>query len=160
MEVRIDKAADAAVLTWAERKRGGSQVIELPGGKTVRFLLGSDGDLAGLEVLGWSRRAARPYQVEVSIEDAPAQEIGPDESLERAFASRGIQTRHDGRPVDAGEPMLPMIEVAARTGLNRSWLSREATSGRLRAKKIGREWWTTEAWLEAYQESRTIRRAG
>ncbi|MBV8086607.1 MAG: hypothetical protein JO247_17525 [Chloroflexi bacterium] len=144
MQVRIDKAADAALLVWGRRKTGRSHIVELPSGNTMRVLLNDRGDAAGLELLGWSRRAERPFQVDVVLEEQ-AEELRPHDPLNRALA-----ITMDGRPIEENEPMISMSEASVRTGRERSWLTREATSGRLRAKKVGREWWTTDAWLQAY----------
>ena len=151
MQVKIDKAADAALIAWADRKGGRSQLVDLPNGKTVRLLLDHRGELAGLELLGWSARAAKPYEVQVLLEDGPAQDVATGDPLAQALAARGLDVSvADGRPIDSGAAMLPISEVAGRTGLERSWLTREASSGRLRARKIGREWWTTESWLDSH----------
>ncbi len=158
MQVKIDRAADAALITWADRKAGRSQVVDLPNGKTVRLLLDRQGELAGLEVLGWQSRAENPLEVHVLVEDAPAEAVPPNDSLAQALSRQGLTvSAADGRPIESGVAMMPIGDVAERTGLERSWLTREATAGRLRAKKIGREWWTTEPWLASYQRERARR---
>jgi hypothetical protein len=158
MQVKIDQAADAALITWADRRGGRSRTVDLPNGKTVRLLLDQAGELAGLEVLGWWRRAQNPLEVQVLIEDRPAEAVGPHDPLGEALERRGLNvSAADGRPIESGLAMVPMSEVAERTGLERSWLTREAAAGRLRARKIGREWWTTDAWIKAYEEDRATR---
>lgn len=158
MQVKIDKAADSALITWADRTAGRSQVVELPNGKTVRLLLDRYGELAGLEVLGWSGRAEKPFEVQAVVEVGLADEVGPGDPLAEALAARGLTVSSaDGRPIDSGAAMIPISEVAERIGLERSWLTREASAGRLRARKIGREWWTTESWLASYERDRRRR---
>lgn len=58
-----------------------------------------------------------------------------------------------GLPLKAGEP-LPLAEAAARVGLTPHALKLAAQRGRLGARKIGRNWTTTAAELDAYQASR------
>src|SRR5713226_2273801 len=103
MQVRIDKAADSAVITWGARKRGASQVIELPSGNTARLLLNSNGDIAGLEILGWSQRATEPLEVQVVLDNDPPKDATPGDPLTEALVAHGvIATTADGQPVAPG----------------------------------------------------------
>jgi uncharacterized protein YuzE len=51
-------------------------------------------------------------------------------------------------------PLLPLNEAAALAGLSPQTLKIQAGAGRLRAEKVGRDWMTTRAWLDAYLVSR------
>lgn len=50
--------------------------------------------------------------------------------------------------------LLSLSEAAAIGGLSPHTLKLQAQSGRLQARKIGRNWITTEAWLRDYLQSR------
>lgn len=54
--------------------------------------------------------------------------------------------------------MITLAEAALLIGKERSWLSREMTANRLIGLKIGRSWWTTRGWIDAYLEARTPRK--
>jgi len=162
MNVNIDLVADAAAMVWGERAKGASTVVDVPG-RGVRLLLSATGDVVGVEVLGWSQRTADPSEVAVRV--AGAAEVIPDDdplalALAAAPAGPGPVTSA-GRPVDDdGKPMLNVREAAELIGKERSWITRQLTSGALRGRKIGNEWWTTLAWVNAYKrldERRALR---
>jgi excisionase family DNA binding protein len=55
--------------------------------------------------------------------------------------------------------LISLAEAAKLYGLSPTYLRTIARSGRLKAKKVGRDWRTTPADLEAYIESRDQRGA-
>jgi excisionase family DNA binding protein len=62
-------------------------------------------------------------------------------------------------PKDPSDELISLSEAAKRYGLSRTYLRTIARSGRLKAKKVGRDWLTTPVDLEAYIESREQRGA-
>ena len=50
--------------------------------------------------------------------------------------------------------VLSMAEAAQIADLSPSTLKNQASKGRLRAEKVGPNWVTTRAWLQAYLDSR------
>ncbi len=52
---------------------------------------------------------------------------------------------------------ISLVEAAERYGFSAAYLRNLAIRGRLRAKKMGRDWFTTSADMEAYIESRQQR---
>ncbi|HYN50773.1 MAG TPA: helix-turn-helix domain-containing protein [Thermoleophilaceae bacterium] len=48
------------------------------------------------------------------------------------------------------DDLLSLREAAARSGLSSSHLRLLARTGRLKAEKLGRDWFTTEAAVRAY----------
>ncbi len=52
---------------------------------------------------------------------------------------------------------MPLAEAARLCGLNAAYLRQLCVRGRLKAKKVGRDWLTTRADLRAYLESRETR---
>jgi len=56
-------------------------------------------------------------------------------------------------PLTIGE-LISLAEAAQLSGFSHGYLRDIADSGRLRAKKIGRNWTTTLAAVEAYQRNR------
>jgi hypothetical protein len=59
----------------------------------------------------------------------------------------------------AMEGVISLAEAAKRYGLSHAYLRRIAGSGRLKAKKVGHDWVTTPAEVEAYLASRKKRGA-
>lgn len=49
-----------------------------------------------------------------------------------------------------GEELIPLSEAAAISGLTQEHLALLARRGRLAARKVGRDWLTTQAAVEAY----------
>jgi Protein of unknown function (DUF2283) len=156
VRIEIDPAADAAAIEWAPRARGESQVVGRPGARGVRLYFDAAGDVVGLEVLGWSRRAETPREVRVVVHAERAREALPGaHPLARAMSEGpAVATDDRHRPLHEGRPMLTLAEAAARVGRERSWVSREMTAGRLRALKIGRSWWTAREWVDEYERAR------
>lgn len=126
----------------------------------MRLFFDAAGDVVGLEVLGWSQRAETPSEVRVIVHPAPAEEPLPDDHpLARALAGgTSVTTDQHHRPLHDGTPLLSLSEAAAKVGREHSWLSRQMASGRLRAVKIGRAWWTAPEWVGAYRRGRPERR--
>ncbi len=154
MKVDIDLVSDAATLQWAPRTSGASRLVNTHG-RGVRLLLNEAGDVVGVEVLGWSRRTHEPADVQVHIHTGESAEVAPDDDpLVVALNAAQTHTDLSGRPLEAGVAMLSLAEAAAALELERSWLSRELNAGRLRGRKIGREWWTTREWLGEYRARR------
>jgi hypothetical protein len=148
-------AADAAAIEWAPRARGESQVVARPGARGVRLYFDAAGDVVGLEVLGWSRRAETPREVRVVVHPPGGGALAGGHPLARALAEApGVATDDRHRPLHEGRPMLTLAEAAARVGRERSWVSREVAAGRLRALKIGRSWWTAREWIDEYERAR------
>lgn len=56
-------------------------------------------------------------------------------------------------PLTIGE-LISLAEAAQFSGITQSYLKQIAERGRLRAKKIGRNWVTTQAAVEEYKKSR------
>ena len=56
------------------------------------------------------------------------------------------------------ERLISLAEAAERSGLAHSTLRRYAWEGKLKAKKIGRDWLTTMASVEEYLENRQRKR--
>lgn len=161
MKVDIDLAADALSVEWGRRSRAGSQVFSRPGKRGLRLYFSDDGDVVGFEVLGWSARTADPTDVSVSIHAAhSAETLSPDDQLVRALGAASVETNSANRPLQNGQPMLTLAEAALLIGKERSWLSREMSSGKLLALKIGRTWWTTRSWVDAYREERAAAPGG
>lgn len=52
---------------------------------------------------------------------------------------------------------LSLREAAARSGLSASHLRLLARTGRLKARKLGRDWFTTEAAVVAYLADEALR---
>ena len=63
MDIRIDRIADAVLITWASRASGASRVVQFEQGAGVRLLLDDESNVVGLEILGYSRRTADPQSV-------------------------------------------------------------------------------------------------
>lgn len=163
MQIAIDPRADALDIRWGAPAPGQSMVVGdvLKGG--VRLYRDDTGAVVGLEVLFWSRRTEAPQDVQVTVYSSEAAEVVPDDHpLARALlsgaAGSAVETDHEGRPVHEGTPMLSLAEAAARIGRERSWIARELAAGRLRGRKIGREWWTLPAWVDAYVAEHATRR--
>lgn len=57
-------------------------------------------------------------------------------------------------PHDITTNLLSLAEAANRCGLSSGTLKLQAQAGRLKARKVGRNWVTTEAWLRSYLQSR------
>ncbi len=55
------------------------------------------------------------------------------------------------------DDLLSLREAAARTGLSASHLRLLARSGRIKAQKLGRDWFTTEAAVVAYLADEALR---
>jgi excisionase family DNA binding protein len=55
------------------------------------------------------------------------------------------------------DDLLSLREAAARSGLSASHLRLLARMGRLGAKKLGRDWFTTEAAVRAYLANEALR---
>ena len=58
------------------------------------------------------------------------------------------------------ESLLSLKEAAARFGLSHSHLRLLARSGRLRATRMGRDWFTTAAAVTAYLQDPALRQRG
>jgi len=158
MRVDIDLVADALSVGWGRRGRASSQVIGRPGRQGARVLYSERGDVVGFEVLGWSTRAQDPTEVAVSVHAASSAEVlSVDDELAKALAAATVETDQEHRPIQNGQPMITLAEAALLIGRERSWLSREMTAGRLLALKIGRTWWTSRSWVDAYLDSRLTR---
>jgi DNA (cytosine-5)-methyltransferase 1 len=56
------------------------------------------------------------------------------------------------------DDFLSLREAAARSGLSASHLRLLARSGRLEARRLGRDWFTTEAAVLAYLSDERLRR--
>jgi excisionase family DNA binding protein len=56
-----------------------------------------------------------------------------------------------------GERLLSLKEAAARSGLSQSHLQLLARTGRLRAVRLGRDWFTTEEAVAAYLNDPQLR---
>jgi hypothetical protein len=155
VRIEIDPAADAAAIEWAPRAPGTSQVVARPGARGVRLFFDAAGDVVGLEVLGWSRRAETPQEVRVVVHTQRGEALAGDHPLARALSEApAVATDDRHRPLHEGRPMLTLAEAAARVGRERSWVSREMAAGRLRALKIGRGWWTAPGWIDEYERAR------
>lgn len=70
-----------------------------------------------------------------------------------------MTTREQARHADPPADLLALAEAARRSGLSARTLARQAGKGTLRARKLGRTWVTTAAWLEAYLPPRRGRSA-
>jgi hypothetical protein len=55
------------------------------------------------------------------------------------------------------DDLLSLREAAAKTGLSSSHLRLLARTGRVGAKKLGRDWFTTEAAVLAYLANEALR---
>ena len=55
------------------------------------------------------------------------------------------------------DELITLAEASRRFGLNADYLRHLATRGRLKAKKLGRDWVTTAADVQAYIASRKKR---
>ena len=153
MKLEIDLVADAATFVWGDRAEGRSTVTEVPG-RGARLLLNAAGDVVGVEVLGWSYRTADPSDVQVRVIGV-GEVLEDDDSLALALTAPAseIVTTPAGRPVDeAGMPMFSAPEAAAIIGQERSWISRQLNTGRLRGRKVGRQWWVTQQWIDDYRQ--------
>ena len=158
MRVDIDLVADALSVGWGRRGRASSQVIGRPGRQGARVHYNDGGDVVGFEVLGWSTRAEDPTEVAVSVHaESSAEVLSFDDELVKALAAATVETDQEHRPLQNGQPMITLAEAALLIGKERSWLSREMTAGRLLALKIGRTWWTSQSWVDAYLEGRLTR---
>ena len=71
----------------------------------------------------------------VSVEIQGAGKLYPDEDLS---------------VLPAFPQWLSLSEASSRTGLNEATLRRQAMKGKLHAQKVGRNWATTQEWLEEY----------
>lgn len=56
------------------------------------------------------------------------------------------------------DDVLSLREAAARSGLSASHLRLLARSGRIKAQKLGRDWFTTEAAVLAYLKDEALRK--
>jgi excisionase family DNA binding protein len=56
------------------------------------------------------------------------------------------------------DDLLSLREAAVRSGLSASHLRLLARTGRIKAQKIGRDWFTTEAAVLAYLADERLRR--
>jgi hypothetical protein len=154
MRVSIDLAADVAKMQWAPRARGRSQVVNVEG-RGVRLLQNEQGDVVGVEILGWSARADVIASVEVAVSGLEQAEVLDDESpLGRQMLATDLSTDEEGRPLHDGLPMLSLSDAARILELDRSWVSREASKGRLESLRVGTQAWTTERWVAAYKAYR------
>jgi hypothetical protein len=155
VRIEIDPAADATAIQWAPRARGQSQVVARPGARGVRLYFDAAGDVVGLEVLGWSRRAETPQEVCVAVRPGGGDALADSHPLAQALSeASGVATDDRHRPLHAGRTMLTLTEAAERVGRERSWVSREMAAGRLRALKVGRSWWTVGTWIDDYLRAR------
>jgi len=59
-----------------------------------------------------------------------------------------------------GENLISLKEAAARSGLSQSHLQLLARKGRLAAKRMGRDWFTTPEALAAYVTNAELRKKG
>ena len=59
---------------------------------------------------------------------------------------------------DPFEYLLTLAEAARRSGVSAHTLAQQAERGRLQARKLGRTWVTTTAWLDAYLATHARRR--
>jgi hypothetical protein len=59
-------------------------------------------------------------------------------------------------PLTIGE-LISLAEAAEKSGLSQDSLKKFAQKGRLKAKKIGRNWVTTLASVEEYKNSRSVK---
>jgi hypothetical protein len=59
-------------------------------------------------------------------------------------------------PLTIGE-LISLAEAAEKSGFAQDYLKKIAYNGRLRAKKIGRNWVTTIRAVEEYKESRSLK---
>lgn len=57
-------------------------------------------------------------------------------------------------PLTIGE-LISLSEAAKLSGLTQDYLKKIAQTGRLRAKKIGRNWVTTQAAVDQYKKTRS-----
>jgi len=55
------------------------------------------------------------------------------------------------------DDLLSLREAAARSGLSASHLRLLARNGRLKARKLGRDWFTTDAAVAAYLADEALR---
>jgi hypothetical protein len=154
MKVSIDLAADAAKMQWAPRARGRSYVVEVDG-RGVRLLQNEQGDVVGVEVLGWSTRSEVIASVEVAVVGLEQAEVlDGDSDFGQQLLAKDLAMDEDGRPLHEGRPMLSLTEAAKILELDRSWVSREVSKGRLESLRVGSQAWTTEQWVAAYKEYR------
>jgi uncharacterized protein YuzE len=159
MEVRIDPEADAVKIEWGTKPGVRSRAVGDPAGGGVVLDEDEDGNVVGVEVLFWSHRTATALDVRVVVADPAAGEtltLSDDHPLARALAAGRATAAAEagGRPLHRGAPMLPLGEAAARLGRDRSWLAREVARGRLKSVRVGRQWWTTPEWVDAYAAAR------
>jgi hypothetical protein len=156
VRIEFDPATDAAAIEWAPRACGESQVVGRPGGRGVRLYFDAAGDVVGLDVLGWSRRADAPHDVQVVFHNVPAARApsGDNPPPRTRAEAPSVTTDEWHRPLRHGAPMLSLKEAASGLGRERSSVSREMAAGRLRALKIGRGWWTTPEWVQEYLRAR------
>ena len=114
MRIEIDPAADAAAIEWAPRARGESQVVARPGARGVRLYFDAAGDVVGLEVLGWSRRAETPQEVRVVVRlrQGRARSRTTTRSPRALSEASGVATDDRHRPLHEGLPMLTLAEAA------------------------------------------------
>lgn len=74
-----------------------------------------------------------------------------------AVAARYTRPTQDGRSRVDTESLLSLKEAAARFGVSRSHLQLLARTGRLEAVRLGHEWFTTAAAVEAYLANTALR---
>jgi hypothetical protein len=159
VKVEIDLDADALSVEWAPRASGSSEIVRRPDRRGVRIYYDNDGNVVGFEALGWSGRTSDPTAVDVVVHPrGSGRVLAPDTPLAQALAGSALVTDIDNRPVRGGKPMLTLGEAATLIGKERSWLSREMSSGHLRGMKIGRAWWTSKAWVDEYVRARSRRK--
>ena len=68
--------------------------------------------------------------------------------------SNNDATAQPSDPLNVGE-LISLAQAADLSGFTYNFLKEIAQSGRLKAKKIGRNWATTEAAIEEYKKNRT-----
>jgi hypothetical protein len=109
--------------------------------------------------LGWSQRTNDPTEVDVAVHPPDsAEQLAQNNPLSQALHTTSLATDTEHRPLHDGRPMITLAEAALMTGKERSWLSREMTTGHLRAMKIGRTWWTYTDWVQDYLNGRHRKR--
>lgn len=116
------------------------------------------------------------YDPEVDVLMIYLQEISEGQTVGRTVKVNDvmlIDLDHKGNPIDIeildassryeaetlsnfdiNLALLSLSEAAERAGLSANTLKLQVHNGRLKAKKVGRNWVTTEAWLRDYLISR------
>ena len=70
------------------------------------------------------------------------------------------QSMTNEQPAEDKDQLISLAEAAKRCGLSHSTLRRYAWEGKLKARKVGRDWLTTMANVEEYLASRQRKRQG